>query len=437
MVPGQDIVWLYDPNDIAAVLNDKTPGIYPMRRSHLALAKYRRDRPDVYRTAGLLPSNGIEWWKIRSELQKGLSSPQSVRNFLPLTDKVTQEFIYRLKPNEKDDDVADFMPAISRLSLELICLVAFDVRLDSFSDEQMLPNSVSSRLIEAAEVTNQNILPTDQGFQLWKLFETPSYRKLRESQQFMEKTAVELVSQKQRYFDDERQKMACGRQTRSRSLLEEYLKNPNLELSDLTGMAADLLLAGVHTTAYTTGFILYHLCLNPDVQSKLFREAEKLLPDPWTNSIEAAALNSEASYCRAVLKETLRLNPISVGVGRILNKDSILGGFHVPKGTVVVTQNLISCRQERYFNNAAQFFPDRWMRGTKEPVNPYLVLPFGHGMRACIARRMAEQNMLVFLLRLIRSFELEWAGSVPMDIETKLINQPDQPIKIRFRARAP
>lgn len=54
MIPGQDIVWLYDPNDIAAVLNDKTPGIYPSRRSHTALAKYRRDRPNVYRTAGLL-----------------------------------------------------------------------------------------------------------------------------------------------------------------------------------------------------------------------------------------------------------------------------------------------------------------------------------------------------------------------------------------------
>ncbi|XP_055535254.1 cytochrome P450 302a1, mitochondrial [Wyeomyia smithii] len=432
MVPGQDIVWLYDPDDIATVLNDKTPGIYPARRSHLALAKYRRDRPNVYRTAGLLASNGIEWWKIRSELQKGLSSPQSVRNFLPLTDQVTKEFVAGIKPTEGEDDVTDFMPAISRLNLELICLMAFDIRLDSFSNEQLLPNSLSSRLMEAAEVTNQNILPTDQGFQLWKLFETPSYRKLRKAQQFMEKTAVELVSQKLLYYNGDHQKLASGQH---KSLLTEYLRNPNLELNDIIGMAADLLLAGVHTTAYTTAFALYHLCLNPNAQTKLFQEAEKLLPDPWTNSIEIAALNSEATYCRAVLKESLRLNPISIGVGRILNKDAILGGFHVPKSTVVVTQNLVSCRLERYFNNPTRFSPDRWMRATKEPVHPHLVLPFGHGMRSCIARRMAEQNMLVLLLRLIRSFELEWAGSVPMDIQTKLINQPDQPIKIRFRAR--
>lgn len=53
MVPGEDILWLYDPKDISILLNEKD---YPLRRSHLALEKYRKDRPHVYRTAGLLPT---------------------------------------------------------------------------------------------------------------------------------------------------------------------------------------------------------------------------------------------------------------------------------------------------------------------------------------------------------------------------------------------
>ena len=60
----------------------------------------------------------------------------------------------------------------------VICLLAFDVRLDSFSEEQMDPGSLSSRLMESAETTNSCILPTDQGFQLWRYFETPAYRRL-------------------------------------------------------------------------------------------------------------------------------------------------------------------------------------------------------------------------------------------------------------------
>uniref|UniRef100_A0A182NIJ1 Cytochrome P450 n=1 Tax=Anopheles dirus TaxID=7168 RepID=A0A182NIJ1_9DIPT len=439
MVPGQDIVWLYDPDDIATVLDDRTPGMYPSRRSHTALEKYRKDRPNVYRTAGLLPTNGLEWWKIRSELQKGLSSPQNVRNFLPATDKITKEFIARLKPNPAENNlllVDDFMPSISRLNLELICLLAFDVRLDSFSEEQMHPHSVSSRLMESAETTNSSILPTDQGFQLWRYFETPTYRRLRKAQEFMEKTAVELVSQKLLYFNEDQQRLASGDHG-SKSLMEEYLRNPNLELNDIIGMASDLLLAGVHTTSYTTAFALYYLALNgASAQERLYHEAKKILPDPRENRIGAAVLGSEASYCRAVLKETLRLNPISVGVGRILNRDHVLGGYSVPRGTVIVTQNMISCRQEAFFREPDQFLPERWMRETKEQVHPHLVLPFGHGMRSCIARRLAEQSMLVLLLRLVRSFEIEWAGTVPMDVKTKLINQPDQPIRLRLKPRA-
>lgn len=55
MVPGVSLLWLYDPNDIAQIFNDG-PGNFPSRRSHLALEKYRKDRPSVYRTAGLLPT---------------------------------------------------------------------------------------------------------------------------------------------------------------------------------------------------------------------------------------------------------------------------------------------------------------------------------------------------------------------------------------------
>lgn len=40
---------------------------------------------------------------------------------------------------------------------------------------------------------------------------------------------------------------------------------------------------------------------------------------------------NKLTYCKAVLKETFRLNPVSVGVGRITNSDLILSGYHVPK----------------------------------------------------------------------------------------------------------
>lgn len=56
IVPGVDVVWLFDPSDIAKVLNESGPGVYPQRRSHLALEKYRKDRSHIYKSGGLLPT---------------------------------------------------------------------------------------------------------------------------------------------------------------------------------------------------------------------------------------------------------------------------------------------------------------------------------------------------------------------------------------------
>lgn len=60
--------------------------------------------------------------------------------------------------------------------------------------------------------------------------------------------AVDFVTQKLTYFDEaDTVKKIDVLETKSKSLLEEYLKNPNIDLADITGMAGDMLLAGIDT----------------------------------------------------------------------------------------------------------------------------------------------------------------------------------------------
>lgn len=54
IVPNVNIVWLFRPEDIQTMY--QCEGRYPHRRSHLALEKYRLDKPDLYNTGGLLPT---------------------------------------------------------------------------------------------------------------------------------------------------------------------------------------------------------------------------------------------------------------------------------------------------------------------------------------------------------------------------------------------
>ena len=127
-------------------------------------------------------------------------------------------------------------------------------------------------------------------------------------------------------------------------------------MKDVATAVEDFLLAGVHTTAYTSAFLLHHLACNPDAQLRLAKESRAILnsatgsnlsrcwsPQPrGTNTPKNTRTDlAAATYAKAVLWESLRLSPVAVGAGRILDQSANLGGFLVPKGTVVVAMNQV------------------------------------------------------------------------------------------------
>jgi ecdysteroid 25-hydroxylase CYP302A1 len=205
----------------------------------LALEKYRLDRPNVYNSGGLLPTNGPEWARIRAVFQKGLSGPKEAPNFIENSDKVITEWIdTRLKKILTKPDL-DYLPELSRLFLELIGIAAFDIRFQSFDDDELHPHSKTSMLLESAFVTNSTILKTDNSLHLWRKFETPTYRKLRKAQEFMENVAIDLVALKMTTFEEKSQSPP--------TLLEQYIASKDLDFKDIVGMACDVLLAGMDT----------------------------------------------------------------------------------------------------------------------------------------------------------------------------------------------
>lgn len=56
---------------------------------------------------------------------------------------------------------------------------------------------------------------------------------------------------------------------------------------------------------------------------------------------------------------------------------------------------------EKYFKNADQFIPERFLRGDKSiddetrHTEPFVYLPFGFGPRSCIGQRFAENEMYI------------------------------------------
>lgn len=79
-------------------------------------------------------------------------------------------------------------------------------------------------------------------------------------------------------------------------------------------------------------FILYNLAKNPTKQDEVYKEVKRLLPN--SNSPVTRETLSELRYLKAAVKESFRLNPISIGVGRILPEDAVFSGYHCPKNVI-------------------------------------------------------------------------------------------------------
>ena len=111
------------------------------------------------------------------------------------------------------------------------------------------------------------------------------------------------------------------------SLVSAYRESGDLDHCDIVTLISDFLLAGVDTSANTMAFLLYELSKTKDIQENLGKMTEnanvvKLTPD----------ILNQFKLGKAIIKETLRLHPVSVGVGRYLDRPTVFSGYQVPQG---------------------------------------------------------------------------------------------------------
>ncbi len=94
-----------------------------------------------------------------------------------------------------------------------------------------------------------------------------------------------------------------------------------------------------------------------------------------------------------------------------------------------------SGRDPRYFVEPERFWPERWTRETSEKsvTDPYASLPFGHGKRSCVGRRLAEAQMYIFLCKVLPTYRLYADQQVEMIM--RLLGTVDQPVRLRLQRR--
>ena len=131
---------------------------------------------------------------------------------------------------------------------------------------------------------------------------------------------------------------------------------------------------------------------------------ERLLRNPdKLEKLRADILGGDGSYLDAVVKETLRLRPPVPVIVRNLLEPMQLGGYELPAGTTVAPCIHLIHRDERHYPEAHRFLPERFVG--KQP-GTYTWIPFGGGVRRCLAASYAEMEMKRVLRIVLESTEL-------------------------------
>jgi cytochrome P450 len=96
---------------------------------------------------------------------------------------------------------------------------------------------------------------------------------------------------------------------------------------------------------------------------------------------------SQLVYLQAIVKETLRLYPPAPLSGpREFSKDSIIGGYHVPKGTRLIPNVWKIQTVQRVWFGPLAFEPERFLTTQKDVDvrgRHFELIPFGSGRRVC------------------------------------------------------
>lgn len=150
---------------------------------------------------------------------------------------------------------------------------------------------------------------------------------------------------------------------------------------------------------------LVTLLTDGPTSASLARMFERLLrhPDALARLTEEIRVGESDEYTRAVVTETLRLcAPVPVVVRRLLQPLE-LGGYLLPAGTTVAPCIHLIHRREDVYPDPTRFRPERFL---DQSPGTYTWIPFGGGVRRCLAAEYAGREMREVLRTVLSEVEL-------------------------------
>lgn len=198
-----------------------------------------------------------------------------------------------------------------------------------------------------------------------------------------------------------------------------------LDDKSLRDQLVTFLFAGHETTATTLSWAFSEAYRQPAVLARLRDEIASLGPAPDPDAF------AKLPYLDAFCLETLRCHPILPEFFRtVATDDCEFQGWAIPRGVTLAGSILMVHRDERVYENALTFDPQRFM---DRKYSPHEFLTFGGGNRRCIGAAFAINEMKLVLGTMLPRVDLESAFDRPLATVRRngtLAPEGDVPVRV-------
>jgi len=192
-----------------------------------------------------------------------------------------------------------------------------------------------------------------------------------------------------------------------------------------------LFIAGHETTATALTWAWYLLAENPDAEAKMHHEIDTMLNGRAPAFDDVPRL----PYTSHVFGETMRLYPPAWAIGRMAVTDMEIGGFKVPRKSIVLLSPYTMHRSAKWWPNADEFRPERWdVEDSERPKFAYY--PFGGGPRLCIGERFAWMEGVLILAALAQKWRFRRVDTEPVATAPLLTLRPKGGLRLRAESRS-
>ncbi|XP_066532442.1 cytochrome P450 2J2-like isoform X2 [Hoplias malabaricus] len=197
----------------------------------------------------------------------------------------------------------------------------------------------------------------------------------------------------------------------------KYDKEAQFDMDNLALCMVDLFEGGTETTTNTLRWALLYMLKYPQMQEKVQEEIDQVI---GRSRLPTMADKASMPYTNAVLHEVNRKgNIVPLNMSRVAIKDTTLGDYFVPKGTVMITNLSSVLHDKNEWEMPDAFNPEHFLNADGQFRRRDAFFAFSAGKRMCPGEYLARVELFLLFTILLQNFTF----SPPADEEPSLNSQ--------------